>query len=539
MRPRVALIQHRAYDIHGAQEGLERTLSMVDQAVASGADLIVLPECSYPGYYLGLQNDPLGAASSWELALDKFRHKAAQHKVLISLGIAEICQGTLYNSAFLMGPDGSIMGHARKTFLWHFDNRWFTPGDEYRVFDTPLGPVGMIICADGRMPEISRELCLAGANIIINTTCWVTTGRDPKSLRNPQVDYIIPTRAFENGAWFVCANKVGSEADSIVYCGQSMVASPQGEVVAKASPHRQEIVLAELELETKAHTKAMALRREHYSPEFSLIGADNQSTPLGRLLDSPLVPRTAVALVALAQLSRDVSFQDYVNQGGQMASQLSQQGVNLVVLPEAPCTSVRDAPTLLLEALGPIADRLGIYLAATARRPRSMTVVSGPKGFARIYGREPVGASGAQDPLRKSLPGSGDLLEIGGGVRVGFMRGYAGFVPEVPRILFLKGADLIVWQADLGMGLEQNVALTRAIENRSYVALANCSSKDDSRNSLLVSPDGHVVAETFPGVNQAVVAQISASASRIKQLTWGTNVFTGRLPHLYQKTSQR
>ena len=100
-------------------------------------------------------------------------------------------------------------------------------GDELEVFDTPIGRIGIILCGDGRQPEIARVLALKGAQLIIDLTNLTATGSSSEQLSNPQYEYMLPTRAVENKVWFVIANKVGMEADSILYCGKSCFISPQ------------------------------------------------------------------------------------------------------------------------------------------------------------------------------------------------------------------------------------------------------------------------------------------------------------------------
>ena len=71
----------------------------------------------------------------------------------------------VYNSAALVGPNG-LIGKYQKNFLFDFDPFYFTFGTTgYPVFDTPLGRIGMFICADARIPEGARMLALAGAEI--------------------------------------------------------------------------------------------------------------------------------------------------------------------------------------------------------------------------------------------------------------------------------------------------------------------------------------------------------------------------------------
>jgi predicted amidohydrolase len=81
--------------------------------------------------------------------------------------------------------------------------------------------------------------------------------------------------------------------------------------------------------------------------------------------------------------------------------------------------------------------------------------------------------------------------------------------------------------------MEKQVAFTRAIENRVFVALANCASKSPERTSMIVSPGGRLLAETFPSSRQGIMAQISPAESRVKEIVPGTDAFRNRIPSLY------
>ncbi|GAH78102.1 unnamed protein product, partial [marine sediment metagenome] len=70
---------------------------------------------------------------------------------------------------------------------------------------------------------------------MLDLTNWVTSGFEKETLTNPQVEYMIPTRALENRVWIIAANKVGMEVKSILYCGKSAVFTPDGEVAKIAS----------------------------------------------------------------------------------------------------------------------------------------------------------------------------------------------------------------------------------------------------------------------------------------------------------------
>ena len=216
---KVAALQLEARNLSQAQSALDHTLTMLEQAAREHRpDLIVTPECTYPAYVLGsLQEFKENYPGD---PLPRFANFAREHRLHLCVGLATPAEKdgaeVLYNEAVLLGPDGQLIGRTAKSLLWHFDNKWFCAGTEYSVFSTAIGRIGMLICADGRQPEIARSLALAGAQLILDPTCWVTYGTNLRQLANPQADFMLATRAWENSAWFVAADKVGLECDSVL-----------------------------------------------------------------------------------------------------------------------------------------------------------------------------------------------------------------------------------------------------------------------------------------------------------------------------------
>ena len=79
----------------------------------------------------------------------------------------------------LVGPDG-LIGTYRKTHLPFLGvDRFVTPGDEFQVFDTPLGRIGVEICYDLRFPEVTRTLALRGADIVAHADQLPGGGEGP------------------------------------------------------------------------------------------------------------------------------------------------------------------------------------------------------------------------------------------------------------------------------------------------------------------------------------------------------------------------
>lgn len=274
----VAAVQLRAHDRADFTERWPALLARIVAAAESGARLIVVPEGTVPAYVIGA--DPVDP---------QFLEGAAQDVIAVAVrtgativyGAARAGAHGLANSAYVVTADG-IVGSADKCFLWHFDRRWFAPADTLRPVDTPLGRLGVFICADGRIPTLAPALVAAGAEILVVPTAWVTSGRDPSALENVQADLMIPVRARENGVALVAANKVGVEARSVLYCGKSQIVAADGSVVALASQDD----------ETTLHATVAI------GPSIAPLGT--QPPPVTRGSGAPLAARVRIAIAAHA-----------------------------------------------------------------------------------------------------------------------------------------------------------------------------------------------------------------------------------------------
>jgi predicted amidohydrolase len=227
----VAAVQTRAHDRADFTERWPALLARVAAAAEAGARLVVVPEGTVPAYVIGTEPvDP----SELEAAATDVIAVAARTGATIVYGGARAGERGVVNSAYVVTPAG-IVGYADKYFLWHFDRRWFRPGSTLEPVDTPVGRLGVFVCADGRIPTIASTLVARGGEILVVPTAWVSSGRDPHALENLQADLMIPVRARENGVPLVVANKVGVEARSVAYCGKSQIVAADGTVVAFAS----------------------------------------------------------------------------------------------------------------------------------------------------------------------------------------------------------------------------------------------------------------------------------------------------------------
>jgi predicted amidohydrolase len=231
-------VQTRAHDRADFVKRWPELVARIATAAESGARLIVVPEGTVPAYMIGAEpvdSQLLEAAAQDVIAV------AARTGATIVYGGARAGGDGLANSAYVVTPAG-IAGYADKCFLWHFDRRWFRAGGALEPVDTPVGRLGVFVCADGRIPTIGSALVARGAEVLVVPTAWVTSGRDPHALENLQADLMIAVRARENGVPLVVANKTGVEARSVAYCGKSQIIAADGTVVALA-PQDAETIL--------------------------------------------------------------------------------------------------------------------------------------------------------------------------------------------------------------------------------------------------------------------------------------------------------
>lgn len=171
---RLATIHHQPRAGKTPKEKREQFAPLIADAARQNADFVVLPE-TLTYYGTGLKYvdvaEPVPGPST-----DYFGELAKKHDLYIVAGLLERDKHLVYNVAVLLGPDGKIVGKYRKVTLPRGEiEGGIMPGDEYPVFDTRFGKVGMMICYDGFFPEVARELSNNGAEVI----AWPVWGCNP------------------------------------------------------------------------------------------------------------------------------------------------------------------------------------------------------------------------------------------------------------------------------------------------------------------------------------------------------------------------
>jgi predicted amidohydrolase len=166
------------------EANLGKMKTLILEASAIGADMVVFPELALSGYECDEEVRQNQKPCIMHVALaetipgpstDYVGKLAAELGLYIIFGMPEMDDkdaGVIYNSVAILGPEG-LVGKYRKLYLPGLpaftETICFKSGSELPVFDTRYGLIGMQICADfALVPEFSRIQSLRGAKIIIS-----------------------------------------------------------------------------------------------------------------------------------------------------------------------------------------------------------------------------------------------------------------------------------------------------------------------------------------------------------------------------------
>lgn len=506
----IACCQVRAFDLVDAEQNLANLLRALDEAGAAGADLVLLPECCYPAYYLG-GPDPYAkpGVRPFAAVAALFGAKAREHGYWLAAGMAvPHGDGSLRNSGVVFGPDGEQRGRYDKSFLWHFDNHWFTPGQEFPVWDTGFCRFGILICADGRQPEIARMLQVSGAEVICDLTAWVSWARTPDALSTTQCEYMMPTRAFESGCWVAAADKWGTEAGSIVYAGRSTVIDPTGEARFCAPSTGDHVVVYRIEPLDVTPIQ----RRPHLYTELTRPTASLRAVALG---EEPLIPSGSAFRVAVVPGGGEF---DAARSARRFAA-LRAQNADIVVFGGEP--GMEGWEVALPEIEAAVREHGGAAVVAVSTNAchwRQSAAIVTPGRTVEHQATHGRGLETGEAPSAVVATPSAN---------VGVMVGDEGLVPEVGRCLALQGADLLAWTGFEAGPMTERIARTRADENRAYVAAAWPG------GGLVANPDGAVITAVPAGLDVAMTAAGTLALSRFKERAPGTDIIRNRFPAAY------
>jgi len=218
---------------------IETFTSYISEASEKGAKLIVFPE-------IALQQNPAWGSSSHQPteeemtyiretaetipgpSTDALVNIARLYNIFIVFGMTEISSDDiLYNASVLLGPDG-LLGKYRKRRLADAsammnEHLIYERGSESGLVESPLGNVGLIICAE-MLGQYGRDVAQEGADFLVTVSAWLASFSSYYENRTKQT-------AIEANRWHIVSNQVGIVGHSRDY-GHSRIINPDGEVVA-------------------------------------------------------------------------------------------------------------------------------------------------------------------------------------------------------------------------------------------------------------------------------------------------------------------
>ena len=233
---------------------IEKHLPMIEEAGKKGVQILCLQELFYGPYFPAEQN------RRWYALVEKvpqgpttrtMRDLAKKHKMVIIVPVyEEEITGVYYNTAAVIDANGEYLGKYRKSHIPHVDpgfweKFYFKPGNlGYPVFETAYATIGVYICYDRHFPEGARLIGLQGAEIVFNPSATVA-GLSEYLWKLEQ-----PAHAVANGYFVGAINRVGHEQpwDIGEFYGTSYFCDPRGQILAEASRDRDQLLVAELDL---------------------------------------------------------------------------------------------------------------------------------------------------------------------------------------------------------------------------------------------------------------------------------------------------
>lgn len=240
---------------------------MISLAASSGAETVVLPEVFNAPYQAS--QFPFHAELFPGPTSSFLSDCAAKYNIYLVGGsiIEKDSAGRLYNTCYIYGPQGDLLGRHRKIHLFDVDiaggitfheSDTLTPGNEPTIIASGSFAFGVMICFDIRFPELARRCVLQGAQMLFIPAAFNTvTGP-------AHWETLMRARAIDNQCYVIAASPARNPDASYQAWGHSMVVDPWGRIIAEAGID-EEIVMAVIDLELVEQVRAEMplLRRRH------------------------------------------------------------------------------------------------------------------------------------------------------------------------------------------------------------------------------------------------------------------------------------
>ena len=238
------------------EENFRQSLRFMEKAAEGGARLVCFPEghlTRYAPQYPNLNTEDFAIGLDHPF-IREYQEKCRELRIIASISPSLKLDGKVYPVDMILDENGEILTIAKKNHIVqtpHFyEQDYYEAGDDeepFKVVDTSVGRLGIIVCFDRHYPESYRTMALKGADLAI-----IPVGNEKAE---PADIYEWENRigAFANALNVVMINRVGREG-SMDFCGRSLFVNAKGMAVAQADDTEQ-ILYCDMNLEETAETR--------------------------------------------------------------------------------------------------------------------------------------------------------------------------------------------------------------------------------------------------------------------------------------------
>jgi N-carbamoylputrescine amidase len=239
-------------------DNLEKTASFIKTAARKGAEVVCLQELFAQRYFAQTKSKKFfESAERVPGSLSRFLADSASANGITLIGgsiYERAGDGRFYNTSLIYGPKGELLGKYRKMHIPHdpnyYEQYYFSPGNlGYLQVNTGKAVVAPLICYDQWYPEAARINAMQGSQVIFYPTAigWFKELKRDEPFSARRWEAAMRAHASLNGIFAAAVNRVGREGD-LQFWGGSFIADPFGEVVARASSSKEEVLVAGIDL---------------------------------------------------------------------------------------------------------------------------------------------------------------------------------------------------------------------------------------------------------------------------------------------------
>jgi len=312
---KVAVVQ-TASILSDRDRTVEKVVSLIHEAAAEGAELLLFPEALISGYPRGLAYGAVVGSRSaegrklfqqyWDSAVEvpsastvAIGNAARSNKVFVAVGVIErdstFSGGSLYCTVLFFAPSGELVGKHRKLKPTGSERLIWSEGDgsTMPVFQTPAGRAGALICWENYMPLARMAMYAQGVQLLLMPTA------DARDIWLATIRHV----AYEGRCFVLSCNQFVSkdmypedwlklpelaDMQDVVTPGRSAIVNPMGEIIAGPLEGQEGILYADIDLSEIPRAKFDFDVTGHYSRSdvFRLI-VNRRPAPPVSWLDGP------------------------------------------------------------------------------------------------------------------------------------------------------------------------------------------------------------------------------------------------------------